>query len=682
MKKTSQYIITAGLYLIVLATILYLFPLQHKLGYYFQKNKPWQYENLIAPFDFPIYKTEDQIKAEKDSLTSHFFPYVEKKQGVEKQVLDKITSATNNFFAGSNDEKTKKFLIEFYDFTSHLIDSVYNPGIISEHDKKKIGKDTVTFISGAYLRKLPVSKLLTPKSASKICKEKIKEFVNKSDITGKNRLINELNIERYIVPDVFYNATMTEKELNNLLSTVSSTTGMVQKGELIIAKGELVNEHKLQILNSLKKEYESKVISHHINRVLGGYAIMLVIALLINFIFIEFRFRNQAFVLHILSLLMILLFGAFTFLAVKYSQDSIYLIPFTLIPIIFRAFYDEETAILSNTSILLLLSILAPHPYEFLFYNLSAGIIVVFAMRNFVSRSHFIRASLYAFLVYSFLFTAFNLIRGNSLFDIDFMRYAYFAVNSIFLLLSYSLIYVIERTFGLLSDISLVELSNTNKPLLRQLSEEAPGTFQHSIQVANLAYEVATKIGANALLVKTGAFYHDIGKLYNPDYFTENQHGKFNPHEKLSPLQSASIIVGHVTKGVELAKKHKLPNQIIDFIKTHHGTSRVEYFYRKYQQENPDKEIKEELFRYPGPKPFSKETAILMMCDAIEAASRSLDEYTPETIGKLVDKIIDNQFKNGQFDDSTLTLQDISTAKALLKVKLQNIYHTRVKYPD
>jgi len=671
-------------YIAVLIGTLYLFPLQNKLGFYYQLNKPWQYNNLIAPFDFPIYKTDAEIKAEKDSIIVHFFPYVENKQNTKDEVIEKIQSITNNFFAGDNSEETKKFLIDFYEFTSTLIDSIYNVGIISQTDLKEIKSDTVIVISGAYMKKTPLSNLLTQERAAKICTQKTEQFLKKIDIKHKNNLLYELDYYKNLKPNLIYNAGLSEKELKNRLETVSYTTGMIQKGELIIAKGNLITPEKIRILNSLKREYESQKNSFRQKQVVTGYLILLLIILLINFIFTEFKFGKHAITLHILYLSLLVLFGTLAFFVGEYSHNYVYLLPFSLIPIVFKAFFDEETAIFYNISIILFLSILTYNPYEFILYNITTGIIVILSMKNFTARSHFVKTSFLSFLTLVLIYTAFNLIQGNSLQNLRYTRYIILGISSILLLLSYSFIYLIERVFGLLSDISLIELTNTNKPLLQRLSEDAPGTFQHSIQVANLASNVASKIGADSLLVKAGAFYHDIGKLRNPGFFTENQHKGFDAHKELDPLKSATIIIGHVTEGVALAKEHKLPSQIIDFIITHHGTSRVEYFYHKYKkQQGEEKAVKNEhLFRYPGPKPFNKETAILMMCDAVEAASRSLDDYTAESIGNLVDKIIDSQFKNGQFDYSNLTLQEISQAKSILKAKLQNIYHTRVKYPE
>jgi len=682
MKIDTKKILAIIFYLFTGLIILYLFPLQQKFGYYYQKNKPWQYENLIAPFDFPVYKTEDEIISEKDSLKASFFPYVEKKDKVKDQVIDKINTIANNYFSNSNDDKHKQFLIDFYEFAYQLIDSIYNKGIISYHDRKKVGTDTVMVISGAYMQKTAVTSFLTVNKAASVCKNKIKEFVNSHKLENKLHFEDEFNCNKLLKPNIIYKEELSKKELENLLATVSYTNGMIQKGELIIATGELVNGKKYKILNSLKKEYETKVTARHLNRVLVGYGILILLALLINFLFIEFEFGKNSFIIHTLSMSVLLFFALLTFLVIKYRYINVYIIPFALIPIIFRAFYSEYIAIAVTIPAMFILSFLAPHSYEFLIYNLSAGIIVVFSMRTFTARSHFIKTAFFAFITYTSVYIAFKLIQGNPVTNIKITTIIIFGLSAIFLLLSYGLIYIIEKTFGLLSDISLIELSNTNKPLLKRLSEEAPGTFQHSIQVANLAYDVASKIKANALLVKTGALYHDIGKLYNPEYFTENQFGNFNPHENLSPEESAGIIISHVTKGMELARKNKIPHQIIDFISTHHGTSKVEYFLHKFKKLNPGITPDEKKFTYPGPKPFNKETAILMMCDAVEAASRSLPDYKAETIASLVDKIIDTQFKNGQFDNSTLTLQDISTAKSVLKIKLQNIYHTRVKYPE
>ena len=681
MKKSIKKYIIIILYIIAGITILYFSPFQNKFGYYFQKSKPWQYDNLIAPFDFPIYKSQKEIKEEEDSLKRKFFPYVEKKGNVSEYVIKKINSITNNFFSKTNNEKVKEFLIDFYDFTSYFIDSLYSKGIINIIDKEKIKSDTVWIISGAFLQKESIDNFITDKKAIIICKNNFRNYINTYAPQPFKNLINKFDFNKLIRPNIFFKEDMTKKELKNLLSTISQTTGMIQKGELIISTGELVSPEKYKVLNSLKKEYEYKTSTKHITEVIFGYFIIIALVLLINFLFIEFEFKDKSFKIHLLSIVLLLIFSLLTLVIIKY-KFAVYIIPFALIPIIFRAFYSEYVSIFITIPYAFLISLLVPHPYEYIIYNISVSIVVVFSMRSFISRSHFIKTAIFAFVTYLSIYIAFSLIQGTPIENIKLSEITTFAFNSILLLLSYGLIYVIEKTFGFLSDISLIELSNTNKKLLKELSEKAPGTFQHSIQVSNLAYEIATRIKANALLVKTGAMYHDIGKIQNPEYFTENQFGNYNPHDKIPPEESAKIIINHVTEGVKLAKKHKLPSQIINFITTHHGTSKVEYFLHKYKKVTPNKTPDISIFTYPGPKPFNKETAILMMCDAVEAASRTLDDYSADNISNLVDKIIDTQFKNKQFDNSLLTLQDISTAKTILKTKLQNIYHSRVKYPE
>ncbi len=679
MNKTLQKIIVIISYLLAILFIIYFTTPNKKIGYFYQKNKPWKYNNLIAPFDFPVYKTQDEIKKEKDSILINFYPYLDEKVEIKNEVLENINSIINNF--SSIRQADTSFIIDFYEYVNNIIDSLYNKGVIKNSDLQKIkSKDTVIIVSGNRLIEKPKNTLIYQKQAIKLCKNKIKEYIKKR-YNAYSNITTYFNCNKIIKPNIFYNKDLSQQELKNALATISFTKGMIQKDELIIAHGEIVSPQKYQILESLKKEYELHKEAQHIPRTIAGYSIIFIILFLLYYLFVEYHFRDQSFVPHILFISLITLFAGIELFAIRYNL-GVYSIPFALVPIIFRAFYKENFVFITIIASSLVFSLLSPFPFESVLYFTATGIVIVITLYNFTTRHYFIRASLFTFLVYSSLYLAFHFIQGNGFATLRYTRFIAFAVSSVLILLSYGLIYIIEKIFGIMSDISLVELSNTNKYLLQQLSEQAPGTFQHTIQVSNLAYDVAKSIKAKALLVKTGALYHDIGKMSNPEFFTENQFGKNNPHDNLSPEESAKIIVGHVAEGVKLAQKHKLPKLIIDFITTHHGTTCAYFFSEKYKKLNPGKEIDKKIFCYPGPKPFTKETAILMMCDAVEAASRSLDEYTSETISNLVDKIIDNQFRLGQFDNAPITLQDITIAKNTLKQKLQNIYHTRVKYPD
>ncbi len=688
MILNKKNILVVLVYIVTFFVVLFSLPRNQKFGYEYLEGKPWKHSSLFAPFNFPIYKSETILKAQKDSINKAFKPFFRKKDNIQETAFIKFEVAFNNFLFShdSTDRHRQQFKVVYTHFISSLIDSLYAIGIISNHSIEEIANetDTIILIDNNFSKDVAFSRLLTSKTANDIFTKQNSKFLNrypefKNDV---NNFYSHFKISSLTTPNIYYDKFFSENQLNTALNRFSATFGMIQKGERIISYGEIISPSKFRILNSLKKEFEEKNDTNNSLFIMLGYGAFVFFIFLSVFLFIYHEFKGKTTVPHYLVLSLLLLFFYASLVIIRMDVLNIYIIPFIVLPIIIRAFYKESISLFIYFLNILLISILVPNSFEFILLNTMAGIIAIFSLRSFTARSHFLKTGLLAFLTYSALYIGLLFIRGKDFDSLLLSQFVWFGINSFLILLSYGLIFIFEHSFGLLSEISLIELSNTNRPLLQQLSEKAPGTFQHSLQVANLAQEAANKINANSLLVRTGAMYHDIGKMKNPEYFTENQHEGFNPHTQLSAMESAKIIIKHITDGVLMAKKHHIPTQIIDFIRTHHGTGRTEYFYRSFLNKNPDVAINEFDFSYPGPKPFSQETAILMMADSVEAASRTLKEYSPQTIYDLVEKIIDFQFKNKQFDESNLTLQDISIIKSTFKIKLQNIYHTRIKYPS
>jgi putative nucleotidyltransferase with HDIG domain len=485
--------------------------------------------------------------------------------------------------------------------------------------------------------------------------------------------------------NVYYDEPKTKAEREAALGMLSLTAGMVQQGELIISKGEVVTAEKYQILESLSDRYESgQGTRKAFYSVLAGQIIIVSVAFLVLFLIMIYLRRdigtsNKKLVL-ILSVIILMILG--TSLVVKYRVDYLYLLPFCLVPVIIRAFFDTRLAIYVHVVTIVLAGFLVPDSFQFVFLQLIAGIIGVFSLYNLEKRSQIFLSALWIFLSYAVIYTGKTLIEEGDITHIEPINYAYFAGSSFLVILAYPLIFIMEKIFTMITDITLIELSNTNNKLLRELAQKAPGTFQHSLQVANLAEEAIYEIGGHALLVRVGALYHDIGKMDMPMYFVENQVSGINPHDELTYEESAKIIISHVIKGIEMAKKHNLPEDIIDFIRTHHGTRKVEYFYIKQRKDFPDEDVDEKTFTYHGPIPFSKETAVLMMADSVEAASRSLQKPDEEKINKLVNGIISKQIETEQFINSDITLREITTVEKILKRKLKNIYQLRIPYPE
>ncbi len=704
-RKHSELLKRIFFFLITAFLIVYQLPKEYKFRYEYQKGTPWLLEDLIAPYDFPIYKLPAKLSQEKDSLEKTFYPYFIHNDSLS-HLLTKDFSyqlAINLQQILSKDSLQKKWskrvykkkeieLKKFKDSIKVHFSSILNTGIIENSEQIQemmLRKKNIRILQNNNIAQIyPVKTFYTSKTAYVALKQKIantQKNLKFSDEDIFTFLENKIQFENYIQPNLLYDRKKTQAVKQNLLAEISPTQGLVQKGEAIILKGEIVTKEKFRKLESFRKEFENGV-QQKINfwLIISGQTLIVGFILILLFLFIiRFRlviYKDIRSILFILFLLLI----EITITNIFVNQDilSVYIIPFVLFPLLIKSYFDARTAIFYHTISILLSAFIVANAYEFIMLQYFAGFLAILSLDNMSKRSQLIRVSFIVFLSYLLIYIAFASIYGGSILSINQNRILYFAISALLLLLSYPLIYFFEKIFGFISDLSLIELSDTNHELLRKLAENAPGTFQHSLQVANLAEEAIRKIRGDTLLVRVGALYHDIGKLHAPEYFTENQLGSYNPHSQLSCEESAQIIIKHITEGVKMAEKAGLPEQVIDFIRTHHGTTRTEYFYRTYQNKFPDKEINKKVFTYPGPSPFSKETAVLMMADSVEAASRSLKEYTNEGIDKFVDKIINSQIKRLQFDQAPISFKNISLIKKSFKSKLKNIYHTRIPYPE
>ena len=662
------------IFIATVSVIVYFLPNEGKFNYQFDINKPWKYGLLQASFDFPIYKNDMQVQKEQDSILATYQPYFHIEKNAEKEMIERLREDYN---------KTLRHSLpgtDYIRYIERMLKEMYRNGIIAGNDLTRMEEDSITAIRTVEQNTAtsrPVGQLYTVKDAY--------EYLLNADTTHyKKKVLQQCNLNNYITPNLIYDEAKSEAAQKDLLSNISYANGFVLNGQKIIDRGEIVNEQTYNILEALRKEWEKRSDSLQEKRLtLAGQILYVGIFLFCFMVYLDLFRADYYERKGSLSLLfaLIVLFPVIASVMVSQSLSSIYIVPFAMIPIIVRIFLDSRTAFMAHVTIILLCSITLRFPHEFILLQVVAGMVSIYSLRELSQRSQLLRTALVVFASYALLYFAFELIHEDDLTKLNTRMYIYFMINGILLLFAYPLLFILEKTFGFTSNVTLVELSNINNSLLREMSEIAPGTFQHSLQMANLAAEAANKIGAKSQLVRTGALYHDIGKMVNPAFFTENQSG-VNPHKSLNYEQSAQVIISHITDGLKLAEKHNLPKVIKDFISTHHGRGLTKYFYISYKNEHPDEEVDAEKFRYPGPNPFTKEQAILMMADSVEAASRSLPEYTEESIGTLVDKIIDAQVAEGFFKECPITFKDIALVKALFKEKLKTMYHTRISYPE
>jgi putative nucleotidyltransferase with HDIG domain len=665
------------LYIATTILVVYLFPKGGQFKYEFQKGKPWEYENYYAPFDFAIQKSDAEIEKEKLQIresSKRFFEYNEEIVG---QVKNNISKKIEEILRSSQLNEDQR--LEYFKKATQLVNEIYEFGYIEASSEQEFGKVIITLRKGNEIEDIQPHKLF---KSTQILDFITTNFGLQPFTEEENQLVNIIYTE--LKPNVSYDDILTQKVLQENLNKVSYTKGLISENERIIFKGDIVEGEKLTILNSLKNEFESQVWSKsNYNWIVFGYTILVALAFLMLMLFLKkyrleiFENNNKVTFIFFNIILIVLLITVI----VKYDAKYVYVAPIVILPLVLKAFFDARLGLFSHVLTVLLLGFIVPNSFEFIFLQIIAGIVTILTISELYKRANLFISVLQITFVYFVAYFAFSIIQEGNAQNLNWEKFVYFALNGAGTLFVLPLIYVFEKLFGLVSDESLKELSNTNSKLLRKLAEKAPGTFQHSLQVANLAEASANEIHANSMLVRTGALYHDIGKMDNPMYFTENQSTNVNPHNELTPRDSAQIIINHIIKGVELAKKYHLPDRIIDFIRTHHGTSLVYYFYKR-EEKLSGGEVESKYFQYPGPIPFSKETAILMMCDAVEAASKSVKNPTAIAFDNLVEKIVNKQMEDGQFMNADITFKELQTIKKVLKKKLKNIYHLRIEYPE
>ena len=640
--------------------------------YNYDVGKPWMYQSFIAQFDFPIYKSEDAIKQEQDSILKELMPYYNYDPTREKKELERFNKDFSSELTGLS-----------HHYRAIIIDRIhrlYSAGIMNTPEYNAIAHDStnmVKVVDGKSATPIEIGCMYSTMSAY--------EALLKDEELSKDRaLLQKLNLTNYLEPNLTYDKEKTETERTDMLGSIPLASGMVLSGQKIIDRGEIVDDYTYRVLSSFERELQRRNATQmELTTTFIGQVIYVTILVMLFTMYIAL-FRKDYFdkPRSIMMLyVMITLFPIAVAMMIEHNWFNVYIVPFAMAAIFARMFMDSRTAFVTQLTIVLICAAAVKYQYEFIIIQIVSGLVAIYSLRELSSRAQVIKTAALVTVSCCAVYLALQMMQETDVLKLDSKMYTLFAVNGVLLLLSYPLMYLIEKTFGFTSDVTLFELSNTFKGVLRNLSEVAPGTFQHSITVGNLAAEVANRIGADSLLVRVGALYHDIGKMTNPAFFTENQAG-VNPHDTLTCKESAKIIIGHVTEGVKIAEKANLPTIIKDFILTHHGRGMAKYFYIKYQNEHPDEVVDKEQFTYPGPNPFTREQALLMMADTCEAASRSLQEYTEESISSLVDRLIDAQVADGCFKDCPITFRDIAQAKQVLTERLMSIYHTRIQYPE
>ena len=659
--------------LVSVVTLIYFLPRESKFGYVYELNKPWHYPQLIASYDFVIYKTDDEVKRERDSVVRQFVPYYR----VDSLVAEKqIAALRKDFYAG----KFRGVPVYYLPRLVENLRQIYARGILDVSDYEGFLKDdshVLRLIRGQEATTGEVENFFTIRTAYDYLLNRDKGALSQESLRG-------CNLNDYLAVNVKNDTAKNRLELQSELSQVSDNIGMVQSGQLVIDRGQIVNAEHVRILNSLKKESEQRMDpSRGYWFIFAGQVIFVILLISLLFTYLKLFRRDYFSSPHSVLLLFsfVTVFPVITYLMMAHHFYSVYLVPYALIPIFVRIFMDSRTSFMAVVTSSLLSALSLHSPFEFVLWQIVTGATVIYSLRELTERSQLLRTVLAVVVVGLVISIGYDLSQGLNGDAFDRSRIVYMIIGGILLLFAYPLMYFVEKLFGFTSSVTLVELTNTNNPILRKMSKVAQGTFNHSMQVSNLAAEVADKIGAKAQLARTGALYHDIGKVLNPAFFTENQSG-VNPHDTISEERSAQIIINHVTDGLRLAEKYHLPQVIKEFIRTHHGTGLVKYFYIQYCNKHVGEPVDEDAFRYPGPNPQTREQAVVMMCDSVEAASRSLKEYTEESITQLVNRIVDSQLAEGHFKECPITFRDIADAKRTLIDSLKTIYHTRISYPE
>jgi cyclic-di-AMP phosphodiesterase PgpH len=706
-RSHTRSLIILAFFALTAAIIVYLLPREGKFMYEYQKGGFWKHEDLTAPFNFPVNKSREEITREQDSVLKSFRPVFMYDAKVAEQRIQELNEdfsakwveySLNELKIPSRDlyRTERKYLVyrqlenEYRMYLASLVRDIYRSGIIDVAPIQVDGKvaySEVIVVKDNVAETHVLSDLYTPRSAYEYVAQRLKNSVPKRvnlPVHQYAPFFQNFQVNNYLSINVVYDAERSSKLRVNLSDGISLTRGLIQEGQAIISRGEVITEDKFLILESLRQEYEKNLGSMARQLVILGKFILVFTSLVIIFLFMRSvrrqvlnSYTRVTFIL--LTMVLMILVSTMT---LKFSLVSIYLLPFTILPIILKTFYDTRLALFIHIITILLIGFFAPNGFEFVFLNIMAGIVALISLTNVYRRSRLVVTAIYVIITYSVVYLGIALIQEGSIANIELRYFRWFGVNGMLILISYPLIYMFEKIFGFMSDATLMELTDTNQPLLRRLAELAPGTFQHSLQVANLAEDAVYQVGGNTLLVRAGALYHDIGKMDQPLYYIENQTTGINPHDNLEFEQSARIIIDHVRNGVELAKKYKLPEAIVDFIRTHHGTSTVQYFYRSYLRQYPEAEVDVRKFSYPGPRPMSKETAIVMMADSVEAASRSLKTIDENSLDRLVDSIISTQMTEEQYNEAQITFKDITLIREVFKKRLRNIYHVRISYPS
>ena len=667
-----DFLIRAVLVIGTVAIIVWLMPRSTQFSFNAEKGRPWVYSDLSAPFDFPIYKSDEVINRERDSLMKLYEPYYLINKDISGKQIRQFYKDYSNGIPGLEND--------YLSIIANRLRDLYATGIMNSSEYTELHQDTarlIRIIDGKTANSVPITEVNSVISAY----EKI--FLDET-LAQHREILKKCNLNDYLTPNLTYDKDRSEASLNELHNSIPLATGLVQRGQKIIDRGDIVDAKTYNILMSFKKETERK----HENAPQFSLTILgqiLYVAIFITCFTIFLTLFRKDYFEKVRSAAMlyalIIIFSVTACIMVSHSILHIYMLPFAMVPIFVRVFMDSRTAFMAHITTIFSCACILQHPLEFITVETIAGMIAIFSLRELSSRSQLFWTAVLITVGMALTNISLDWMRNNDFTRLNYSEYNYIIINGLLLFCSYPLLYLLEKAFGFTSNITLIELSDMNKELLRKMSEVAPGTFQHSIQVGNLAAEIARKIGAKSQLVRTGALYHDIGKITNPIYFTENQSG-VNPHEKMGYIDSAQMIISHVTEGVKMAEKYDLPKVIREFITTHHGQGKAKFFYVQYKNAHPNDEVDELLFTYPGPNPFTKEQAILMMADTVEAASRSLPDYTEKTIRDLVNRLIDAQVAEGYFKECPITFRDIAYAKTVLIEKLKTIYHTRLSYPE
>lgn len=660
--------------LVIVSVIIIVWFLPRNSGPQFRYDvgKPWMYGSLIAKFDFPIYKTDEAIKAEQDSLLVQLEPYYNFKENVEKEQIAKFYEKYKDGIPGLSK-----------DYVTTIIDRLhrlYQAGIMNQADYSKNFKDSTSFVrvvNGRTATSVPINCIYSTMAA-------YEQLFMDEKLGAQRQILQKCNLNEYLTPNLTYDKERSETERADIISSIAIASGMVLTGQKIIDRGEIVDEHTFRVLSSFEREMVRRSAnSSEVSSTIAGQALFVGIIMILFTLYIAlFRkdyFEKPRSLMMLYALITI--FPILVSLMMEHNVLSVYVLPFAIVPIFIRVFMDSRTAFISHVVMTLICAAAVKYQYEFIIIQLVAGLVAIYSLRELSQRAQLFKTAILVTLASCAVYFALQLMQDNSILTMDHSMYKHFVANGVMLLFAYPLMLVVEKMFGFISNVTLIELSNTSKDLLRKMSEVAPGTFQHSIMVGNLAAAISNKIDAKTQLVRTGALYHDIGKIQNPAFFTENQAG-VNPLNKMDRKAAAQIIISHVTEGLKLAEKYDLPTEIRDFITTHHGLGKTKYFYISYRNEHPKEKIDESVFSYAGPNPFTREQAILMMADTVEAASRSLSEYTEESISNLVNTLIDGQVNDGYYTDCPITFHDINVAKQVLIERLKVIYHTRISYPE